>query len=101
MAQLILKHDDGSEEIIRDNVNNYLNKTDIIITDETVAIKTWTRENIRQSLKSEGYKGTDEQVDEIIQNGDLTGLDEESDGEWQILHDAIYSLRPQLMKLNQ
>lgn len=77
MAKLILKHDDGTEEVLRYNQPD----------DGYFAMKLWCDEDILNMIE-QNPDATDKTFD-YIDYGDLKGLDECSDGDWEIISYAI------------
>ena len=67
----------------------YIVIPDALSRDEYVAAKLWTRADVMAVLKDRGYKGTDEQIDAVINTGMLKGLNDCTDGDWEIIEMAI------------
>lgn len=57
---------------------------------DVIAAKVWTTEDIRDVLQSAGYEGTDEEVGRVIDaSNTLSLLDDCTDQDWEIIHQAI------------
>ena len=55
-----------------------------------VAVKVWTRDDIKDALRSEGYEGTEGEVNRVIYFSNLLELLEDcTDQDWEIIHQAI------------
>lgn len=96
MGQLILRRTDGTEVPIRESVHDFLQPLDVIIRDECLAVTVWTNVDVQTALKEVGYEGTDEQVDAVIDRIDPDALSDCSDGDWQIIYDAIECAKDEL-----
>ena len=62
---------------------------DIINRKDYVASKLWCREDIKNILIEEGYEGLEEQVDIVVNSGELSGLNDCTDEDWEIIRIAI------------
>lgn len=57
---------------------------------DVIAAKVWTRDDIKDTLQSEGYEGTEEEVGRVIDaSNTLSLLDDCTDQDWEIIHQAI------------
>lgn len=55
-----------------------------------IAVKVWTRDDIRDTLQTEGYEGTEGEVNRVIDFSDtLSLLDDCTDQDWEIIRQAI------------
>lgn len=58
-------------------------------SNEEIAVKRWSREDIRACLESEGYHTAESDIDAVIDTGYLDALNDCTDADWQIIYDAI------------
>lgn len=58
---------------------------------DVLAEKTWTRQDIRDSLIARGFAGTDENIQKVIETGYLNDLEEVLVAEWDVIDAAIYA----------
>ena len=77
MAQLILKHDDGTEEILKENQPD----------DGYFAMKLWCDEDILKIIKQHP-NATDKTFD-YVNYGDLEILSDCDDGDWKVIYNAV------------
>ena len=57
---------------------------------DVIAAKVWTRDDVKDALQSEGYEGTEEEVGRVIDaSNTLSLLDDCTDQDWEIIHQAI------------
>ena len=57
---------------------------------DVITAKVWTRDDIKDTLQSEGYEGTEEEVGRVIDaSNTLSLLDDCTDQDWEIIHQAI------------
>lgn len=55
-----------------------------------VAAKVWTLDDIREALRSEGYEGSEGEVNRVIDfSNTLSLLEDCTDQDWEIIHQAI------------
>lgn len=54
-----------------------------------IAMKIWTREDIESVLRDMGYPDTEENVDAVVNSGDLNALNDCTDDDWEIIEQAI------------
>lgn len=62
---------------------------------DVVAWKVWTKDDIRECLKEDGFLPSDENVDLIMQAA-YNGLSDCNDAEWDVIHDAIDDMSEEL-----
>lgn len=53
-----------------------------------LAWKLWTEDDIKAVLLEYGYAGTDEQIGNVIQTGQLDTLNDRTDCDWEIIRNA-------------
>ena len=57
---------------------------------DVIAAKVWTRDDVKDALQSAGYEGTEEEVGRVIDASNLLSLlDDCTDQDWEIIHQAI------------
>ena len=57
---------------------------------DVIAAKVWTQDDIKDTLQSDGYEGTEEEVSRVIDaSNTLSLLDDCTDQDWEIIHQAI------------
>lgn len=57
---------------------------------DVVAVKVWTRDDIKDALQTEGYEGTEGEVNRVLDSTDtLSLLDDCTDQDWEIIRQAI------------
>lgn len=88
MAKLVIIHDNGNEEFLR-SVPDKTTTWDIVLRDDFIATKLWSREDVKQVLREEGYADTEENVDDVINSGYLNALNDCTDDDWRIIRNAI------------
>ena len=99
MGQLILRKSDGTETTIREDIRDSTELFDVIVRDECLAVKAWHDEDVQTALKEQGYEGTIEQAYAVINHCDCDALCDCTDGEWQIIFDAIEFAKDELTDL--
>ena len=88
MAKLVIIHDNGNEEYLG-IVPDKTTVRDIVLRDDFIATKLWSREDVKQVLREEGSADTEENVDEVISYGYLKALNEKTNNDWEIIRNAI------------
>lgn len=63
--------------------DNFINKNDYI------AMNLWTREDIESMLRGMAYPATEENIDAVVNSGDLNALNDCTDNDWEIITLAI------------
>lgn len=90
MAKLmLLDTTTGELHTLRENVDLNLSPSDVLLRDDYIAMKLWCRDDIRTRLQERQFLGTPEQVNEVIDTGYLKYLGDSTDGDWQMIDDAI------------
>ena len=64
---------------------------DVIRRSDYISSKLWCREDVANELKARGFEGTKEEVDAVINTGELEALDDCTDSDWEIIAHAIWS----------
>lgn len=62
---------------------------DLLNRSDFIATTLWTEEDIRNRLIENGYEGSDEEVSAVLNTGLLKNLGDCTDGDWQMIDDAI------------
>lgn len=62
---------------------------DEICRSDYIATKLWSREDVESTLIEEGYEGTKQEIDEVINTGYLKALGDCTDSDWDIIKYAI------------
>ena len=73
----------GSRTINVGSAYDYINRNDYLAT------KLWSEEDIASTLFAEGYPASEANLSRVINSGMLKYLEECTDGDWQIIKDAI------------
>lgn len=55
-----------------------------------IAMKVWTREDIANMLRNEGFKDTENNIDLVINTGMIAELEVCTDAEWNVIRNAIF-----------
>lgn len=63
--------------------------SDIIVRSDYVATVLWSREDLKEVLKKEGYFPSEENVDTLISSGNLKNLGSLNDSDWNYIEYAI------------
>jgi hypothetical protein len=91
MAQVIIRRDDGSEEVVREVENDFF-QGDLLFAGDYFARKLWTEEDIADTLEEEGYEASDENIDIVLkklkEGGGMALLEDESD-DFAIIASAV------------
>ena len=66
---------------------------DIIRASDFVATKLWSREDIADNLWENGFEGSEEEIDAILNSGKLKALEDCNDQDWETIGDAICSAK--------
>ena len=88
MAKLMLIRDDGSEKFLKEVPDNVYTG-EIVVLSEYLAWKLWSREDILWRLHELGYEGTEDEIDAVVNTGELKYLDDCNDNDWYLIDDAI------------
>lgn len=64
----------------------------IVILDDYIAKTLWCREDVAYRLIEKGFAGTEEEVDEVLNSGELDTLGDCLDQHWEIINQAIDSV---------
>ena len=70
-------------------LKRYFQGEDILFRDDYIATTLWSEEDIRGRLMEKGYRGTQDEVDAVLNTGYLKNLGDCTDGDWQMIDDAI------------
>lgn len=90
MAKVVIIHDDGRQELVREVTDGYCTG-DILFADDYFAIKIWQRDDIAMRVKDiYGREATEEEIDAVITHGGKWwGLNDCTDGEWICIDEEI------------
>ena len=58
---------------------------------DTVAAKIWTVDDVRSAMKAEGYDGTDEEIDTVLESGELKRLNDDDEKDKEIVRNAVHT----------
>ena len=61
----------------------------IVVLDDYIAQTLWSREDVTACLREKGFLGTEREVDEVINSGELKTLGDCLDHHWEIINQAI------------
>jgi hypothetical protein len=99
MAQVIIRRDDGTEEVVR-NVKDNFYRGDLLFSEDYFAKVLWTMEDIANTLEEEGYAPSMENtlavLEKIRTEGSVDRLEDCSDG-FGIISNAISTLQAKLV----
>lgn len=87
MAKIIYVDNNGSQKVLRESTD--LIEGDVLFRSDYIAAKLWSDDEIASALAENGYAPTMMNVNTIKNSGLLKGLEEASDGDWQIIKDAV------------
>lgn len=87
MAQIIIRHDDGSETVVRE-VFGRIVPYDVMFRKDYFAIKAWSREDIEIALEMIGEEGSEDLIDKILREYDLRFL-EDCTVDWENLENIL------------
>ena len=62
---------------------------DVLLRSDYIATTLWSRHDIALRLEELGYQGTEKEVDAVLETGYLKNLGDCTDGDWQMIDDAI------------
>lgn len=90
MAKVVIIHDDGNQEFVREVADDYW-KGNILFRDDYFATKLWCRDDIAMRIKDMySREATEEEIDEVINHGGKWwGLNDCEDGEWVCIDQEI------------
>ncbi|MCD8083000.1 MAG: hypothetical protein LUE86_05725 [Clostridiales bacterium] len=54
-----------------------------------IAMKRWLSDDVAGCLKEWGYEGTEEEVNRVVGTGGLRALNDCTDEDWEIIHNAM------------
>lgn len=66
---------------------------DIIRESDYIAVKKWSEEDVIKVCRELGLFGTEEQVSDIINSGQLDVLADCTDQDWNVLYDAVFDYK--------
>jgi hypothetical protein len=105
MAQVIIRRDDGSEEVIREVGNNFNKLFDIVFTEDYFFLECYGKEEIVNILGDSGFEASDENIKtvfaELKESGDCNVLDcseDSSENIHTIIRGAITNVEDTLTK---
>jgi len=90
MAKVVIIHDDGRQELVREVADGYWTG-DILFRDDYFATKIWQRDDIAMRVKDiYGREATEEEIDAVITHGGKWwGLNDCTDGDWICIDEEI------------
>lgn len=80
-----LKLDRNALEIL----NRYYHGEDVLFRSDYIATKLWSRDDVAACLQEKGFDGTDDEIDAVISAGYLKYLGDCTDGDWEMIYNAI------------
>jgi len=87
LLNLILK--DGSYHEINCKLLHFSDE-EIVVETDFVAAKLWCIDDIKDCLQINGFEPSDHNVNEVMNTHYLDDLNNCTDGDWSIIHDAIH-----------
>ena len=90
MAKVVIIHDDGRQELVREVTDGYCTG-DIFFADDYFAIKRWCRDDIAATIKDlYDREATEEEIDDVINAGeDWPVLNDCTDEEWWCINEIV------------
>ena len=61
----------------------------VIIRSDYIATKLWCREDVKTALRDRRYRGTNAEIDAVVNTGYLNGLEDCNDIDWNIIDEAL------------
>lgn len=92
MAKLILVKENGEEIVVKTDVSENTIPSDVIIRNQFLAVKAWSREDVSKCLEEKGYNSSDKNIDAVVNTGSLQHLEDCTDDEWEVIFNAIDSV---------
>lgn len=89
MARLIIEKKNGERVVVRDDLPENVPPRDILYSGDYIAMKLWMEDDIKQVLEEYGYKGTQEEIDEVLNMRDIYYLNDCTDDDWFCIGAAI------------
>jgi hypothetical protein len=103
MAQVIIRRDDGTEEVIREVENSFRPDYELLFNEDFIAKILWIKEDIEAVLQDTGFEKSEENCKKLLDYLEGSGLLEELESS-PIGHDtfikAIYEGKD-FMKLSK
>ena len=88
MAKLLFIKDNGESVVLREDLCDN-DQYGVLIRSDYIASKLWMRDDVIKRLRRSGFKGTEEEVNAVMNTGILKGLGDCTDDDWQIIDYAI------------
>lgn len=89
MASLIIEKENGERVVVRNDLPEYVSKYNIFYGGDYIARKLWTEEDVRTELIVHGYEGTQDEIDAVVNTGELDLLNDCTDYDWWCIDYAI------------
>lgn len=99
MAQLILEKENGERIVLKAEVAETTTADDILLRSDYFATVLWSKEDIASTLVGKGFKDSDENINHVIDSGELEILGICSDADWYVIDKAIDELKHVLEKI--
>lgn len=87
--------------VLREDLFDGIMPGDVLVRDDYLAIKAWSRDDVMTALQDKGYKGTEEQIDIVCENIIPDALSDCTDSDWEVIYDVIRSVRELLEESNE
>lgn len=83
-----LRYGDNNYRMI-DGKITHIDEDRITIDTDRIAMKIWSVEDVEACLKEEGYEPSEENVNKVLNTHMLDALEDCTDWDWEIIHQAI------------
>lgn len=83
-----LRYGDNNCRVI-DGKITHIDEDRITIDTDRIAMKIWSVEDVKACLKEDGYEPSEDNVNKVLNTHMLDALDDCTDWDWEIIHQAI------------
>lgn len=97
MARLILQRENGTGIVVRDDLPEGVQVSDILVRSDYIAAKLWIEEDVKEYLLSHGYSDCEENVAAVINTGILNDLEDCTDADWEFFNLAVNTVEEELV----
>ena len=90
MARVSFIKDNGTEIVIRNNLDNdYSWRWSVLFREDYISMKLWSPDDIRIRLMELGFEGTDKEVQDVCANSTFAALGDCYDYDWDAIDNVI------------
>lgn len=90
MAKIIFESEDGKQEVLREG---FYVKGDVLFRPDYIATKLWCNDDVASVLEEHNIEPSKFNIEAVKNTGLLKGLEECSDGDWEIIKDAVVACK--------